>query len=189
MQLRSEIQLTSMLKAMQDVVLPAIDPANRLAVEQSQLIMGMLNLMATQLPLQHRFDRDELQRLVATYTRLEQASEAAPALRQPAEPLAALRRAAEQMLPQCSVDPAELHQAVRTLREALGSFVAEVGVLADDSALPLIKDAILDLSREQLLRERALMAPQGWEADPAAVPSIHSLLTPAAQAPTSPIAK
>ncbi|MGQ0622999.1 MAG: hypothetical protein ACT4QA_24340, partial [Panacagrimonas sp.] len=64
MQLRSEIQLTSMLKAMKDVVIPAIDPANRLAIEQSQLIVGMLGLMQHQLPIQFKFDRDELGRLV-----------------------------------------------------------------------------------------------------------------------------
>lgn len=35
MQLRSEIQLASMIKAMRDVVIPALDSGNRLAIEQS----------------------------------------------------------------------------------------------------------------------------------------------------------
>ena len=37
MDLRAPLQLKSMIKSMSDVVLPAIDPGNRMAQEQAQL--------------------------------------------------------------------------------------------------------------------------------------------------------
>ena len=62
MDLRAPLQLKSMIKSMSDVVLPAIDPGNRMAQEQAQLILGMMHLMALRLPLQFHYDLDELRR-------------------------------------------------------------------------------------------------------------------------------
>lgn len=179
MQLRSEIQIASMIKAMKDVVLPAIDPVNRLAVEQSQLIIGMLGLMQHQLPLQFRFDRDELRRLSNTLGELEALAATDAALADQAAPLRELRAGSEQLLKACAVDPAELQARVRLLREEIGDFTAEALRQGAAATVPRIERVVLDLSREQLLRDRALTAPQGWDPDPAALPSIQALLASA----------
>ena len=71
MQLRPEIQITAIVKAMKDVVIPAVDADNKLATEQAQLIVGLLTLMAHQLPRLFHFDCDELQRLIACASQLE----------------------------------------------------------------------------------------------------------------------
>ena len=71
MQMRPEIQIQSILKAMIDVVLPAVDPKNPLAQEQARLVMGMLTVMAGQLPRQYRFDCDELSRLLKLSQRMQ----------------------------------------------------------------------------------------------------------------------
>lgn len=66
MQMRPQIQLQAVIKALSDVVLAAIDPDNKLAIEQGKLSIGLLALLAQQLPMQFTFDRDELARLIAT---------------------------------------------------------------------------------------------------------------------------
>ena len=71
MQMRPDPQIKSVIKAMNDVVLPAVDPQNKLAQEQVRLCMGLLGLMAKQLPLQFRFDCDELARLSAYSAELQ----------------------------------------------------------------------------------------------------------------------
>lgn len=43
-----DLRITTMVRAMQDVVLPAIDGANGLAREQASLVIGHLNLLAMQ---------------------------------------------------------------------------------------------------------------------------------------------
>ena len=65
MDLRAPLQLQTMMKAMKDVVLPAIDPDNQMAQEQAQLVMGMLHLMMSRQPMQFHYDLDELKRYVA----------------------------------------------------------------------------------------------------------------------------
>jgi hypothetical protein len=163
MQLRSDIQLKSMIKALRDVIIPAIDPANRLALEQAQLVTGMLGLMQHQLPLQYRFDRDELRRLVDLLHGLKVICELDPALAPLPERYKGLITTSREVLDGCAVDPQRLHDSVRRLREVVGEVVTFANVL--------------NLSREQLLRDRALGAPQGWEPDPTALPSIESLLS------------
>lgn len=176
MQMRPDIQIACMTKAMMDVVIPAVDPANKLALEQSQLIVGMLTLMARQLPLQFSFDRDELKRLAGSAPRLESISivdeHAAAAKSRFLDGCAQ----AEEILDKCQIDPAVLLESIKELRRALGEIVLTVAESNDKSAQLDVETAVLDLSREQLLRDRSLMVTQGFESDPAAIPSIESLL-------------
>ena len=64
MDVRPELQLQSMIKAMTDIVLPAVDADNRLAQEQAHLVIATLQLVANRLPIAYRYDRDELERYV-----------------------------------------------------------------------------------------------------------------------------
>ena len=176
MQMRPDIQITCMTKAMLDVVIPAVDPGNKLALEQSQLIVGMLNLMAKQLPLQFNFDRDELQRLVGSASEFQkiQVTEAGA--------VAAKERfinectAATAILEKCQTDPAALLRSIKEMRSAMGAIVSSLAEGHDESAQFQVEKVVLSVAGEQLLRDRSLMALQGWEADPTAIPSIESLL-------------
>ena len=176
MQLRPEIQLKSMIKAMADVILPAVDPNNKLAVEQSQLLIGMLSLMAKQLPLQFRFDCDELERLIATAGTLKDLASSDARVRSALAQLAARRTAAVDLLGQPRIDPTRLFDAICELRAALGAIVTSLGETKDEANQLRVEKVILDMSKEQLLRDRALLVMQGFEANPAALPSIESLL-------------
>jgi hypothetical protein len=174
MQLRSEIQIATMMRAMKEVIIPAIDPQNSPALEQSQLVLGMLGLLRTQLPIEFRFDRDELERLATTAGALAGLCEAEPALREPVRALAALEAAARDRLERSAVDPSELRSSSRSLREAIGRLVSEADGAAAPERWAEIERQVLDLSLEILVRERALLAPQGWEAPD--FPAIEDLL-------------
>ncbi|MGQ0698611.1 MAG: hypothetical protein ACT4PZ_10250 [Panacagrimonas sp.] len=165
-----------MLKAMKDVVIPAIDPANRLAIEQSQLIVGMLGLMQHQLPIQFKFDRDELGRLVDMLHGLKVICDLDPALAPLPGQYKGLITESRFVLDNSLVDPAQVHEAVQKLRLVVGEVVTYANEHAGEEIRTRIERDVLNLSREQLLRDRALMAPQGWEPDPAVLPSIHALL-------------
>ncbi len=176
MQLRPDIQITSMIKAMSDVILPAVDPGNKLAVEQSQLIIGMLSLMARQLPLQFAFDRDELGRLVSGAVRLKELASADGTVGAAQDRLARCASAAAVVLDRCKLDPAALHVAIQEIRQAMGDIVVSLGQTNDLTNQLKAERVILDMSKEQLLRDRTLVVMQGFERDPAALPSIESLL-------------
>ena len=176
MQMRPEIQITSVIKAVKDVLIPAIDPNNKLAVEQAQLVIGLLSLLASQLPVQFRFDRDELARLLATAESLTAVPANDAKLATAIGELAASQTAGASILEHCRVDPAILVNSVRELRQKVGAVVSAAAGTSDVATQLRIEKIILDLSKEQLLRDRSLMKPQGWEPDPAALPAIAELL-------------
>lgn len=175
MQLRPDIQITAMVKAMTEVVIPALDPTHKLAVEQAQLVVGMLALMAEQLPMQFRFDRDELTRLVATAGEIERQGAGQGAQRDAMLALAAQRAEAQALLAGCQVDPAGLYGAVKAMRARLCELVDAFGT-GGSPAAQAVEAAVMSMTREQTLRDRALVKRQGWEADPAAIPDIASLV-------------
>ncbi len=182
MQLRPEFEITVMMRAMKDVVIPAVDPGNRLAVEQAQLVLGMLALLGRQLPVLFRFDRDELARLAESAERLERVCATDPALREQAQRLSALATTARDRLARSAVDPSELVDASRALRAEIGALASEMGGVTDAEHVAAVTLEVLELSREQLLRDRALLAPQGFEAG---LPAIETLLptTPSVEEP------
>lgn len=153
----------------------AVDPHNKLAVKQSQLVVGMLSLMARQLPVQFKFDCDELERLLASAKRMRELPAGDGKVKAALERLAERGQMAADVLERVKLDPAEVLAAIRALREAMGAIVCMLGATADTAAQLKVERIVLDLSKEQLLRDRAMLVMQGFERDPAALPSLESL--------------
>jgi hypothetical protein len=176
MQLRYPIQIQSMIKALTDVVLPAVDPANKLAQEQSRLIIGMLTLMSKQLPLQFRFDCDELHRLVGFAQQLQEQAKGAASTRTAVAELTSQARTAAGVLERAQADPEELLGSIRSLRAAIATVVTAVSLEGDEATVAGVQQTVLSKSKDQLLRDRSWLLMQGWEPDPASVPAIETLL-------------
>ena len=176
MQMRPDIQIKSVLKAMVDVVLPALDPGNQLAQEQARLCMGLLDLLSRQMPLQFRFDCDELARLRAMGEQLLPLASADAVDARTLRALGEAVRASGDVLARAKADPAEVVESVRALRAATGAVVQQAcagGVRSDTRRLERV---VLESSREQLLRDRTWLLAQGWESDPKAFAPIEFLL-------------
>ena len=132
MQMRSEIQIIAAIKALEDVVIPAIPAENGLAAEQSRLVVAMLKLMATQLPVQFAFDRDELARLIDCGDGMLDAFDAVPGLQGAAADLRAARAEAASVLDGCRTGPQTLQDAVRALNGAVARAVDVAAMMVVD---------------------------------------------------------
>lgn len=176
MQMRAPLQIHSLIKAMTDVVLPAVDPQNKLAQEQARLIIGMLGLMAKQLPLQFHFDCDELARLVEFSRQLQCTASGGAETRASLLAVAASGAHAGALLERAKADPQEIEHAVRALRTTTGAAIAAVYRDGDAACQSRVQAAVLAMSKEQLLRDRSWLLPQGWEPAPESVPTIETLL-------------
>lgn len=180
--LRYELQIQTMIKAMIDTVLPAMDPRNGLAQEQGQLIIGTLRLMAEQLPLQYRFDCDDLTRAVSFAEELSAALDSCPG--PIAETVSALTSSAargRRLLTGPLVDPAEIITTAREIRTALDHAVD--AVFTDNSVRNQredIQQIVLDQSRDEITRDRVWNRAQDFDTESQYLPSIESLLVPAA---------
>ena len=172
MQMRPEIQIKSILKSMTDVVLPAIDPENQLAQEQAKLCIGLLSLMASQLPLQFRFDCDELARLLALAGKLSEHFPAAtPGLQMAVDN-------GRDVIGRARAEPDEVVSAVRLLRSVKSTAITQAYDTDAADVIANVQQVALDSCKQQNLRDRALLLRQGWEADPDSLPAIETLLAP-----------
>jgi hypothetical protein len=176
MELRPEFQIRTMIKAMTDVVLPAVDPENKLAREQAGLVVVMLRFLAERLPLAARYDRCELTRAVKLSARLGAHSRGGARTELAARQLREDAAAAGELLARAGADPAELESAVRVMRSAVAAFVQSVYEDGEKGCKLEVRRLVLEAAKEDLLHERAWVLPQGWELDPAAIPPIESLI-------------
>jgi hypothetical protein len=176
--LRYDIQLQTVIKAMVSTIAPAVDPLNALAQEQAQLVIGTLMLMSEQLPLQYRFDLDELTRTVAF------ADEVAALLEHCGGPvgdavsaLTGSSATGRALLARSSVDPTEIVVAARATRTSLDQVIDLV--FTDDCARAYRDDmhrTVLEQSRGEILRDRVWNRSQGFESDSHHLPTVESLL-------------
>jgi hypothetical protein len=178
MQLRPEIQLQSVMKSLKDVVLPALDPNNRLALEQGQLIMGMLHVLSQRLLLEYRFDCDELERLVELSRRLRAAARGGQQTAGAVEAMSASTARCADVLGRARAEPGEVYAAVKELRSSVARLVQCVSKDGEEASRAAVTTSVQAASAEQLKRDRAWVIAQGWEPDPKALPSIESLLAP-----------
>lgn len=174
MQLRPDIQIQTIIKALMEDIIPALDQSNQLAMQSAQLAIGTLSLMAQHLPLAYRYDCDELTRLVETADKLKaQSVESAEGTQAQLE---SATSNAKDVLDRAKADPSELLSAIRALREASGDLVRSVYEVGSEEAIAKTESTILASSKEQLLRDRSWLLMQGWEPNPEAVPAIDTLL-------------
>ena len=177
MQMRPEVQIKSIIKALADVVLPAVDPNNKLAQEQTQLAMGLLTLMSKQLPLQFRFDCDELERLLGLSEKLAAQAIGGAKTQAAVDELNSQAQAASAVLQAARSGPEQIHEMVRALRSATGELVTQTYCDGTPESRMAISCGVLETSKEQLLRDRSWLLMQGWETDPESVPAIEQLLS------------
>lgn len=176
MDIRPEFQLQTVIKAMTDVIAPALDPNNKLAQEQAQLAIGVLNIVSQRLHLLYRYDKDELAR---SLTLAETLAEQTASLPEASQALHALANSVENgadVLDRARADPDELRNANFDLREKVGALITAVYGASDTNALKQVSATVTAHAKEQLLRERAWLINQGWESDPKAIPAIETLL-------------
>lgn len=176
MELRPALALQSVIKAMTDVVLPAVDPHNKLAQEQSRLVIGVLGLLATRLPLLYRYECDELSRFLVLADTLHSQTVGISDTQQALLNLTAVAAAGKDVLERARAEPAELEAANFELREKIGALVSVVYGKANATQRQAIGATVTAHASQQLLRERAWHVSQGWESDPTALPAIESLL-------------
>ncbi|CAG4884775.1 conserved protein of unknown function [Georgfuchsia toluolica] len=176
MELRPALQIKTVIKAMTDVVLPAVAADNKLAQEQVRLVIGMLHLVAQRLPLMYRYDRDELLRFLALAETLKSQAKGLPGADEAMYALSTSVEVGEDVLERARAEPSELEAANFDLREKIGALIMAIYATNDMAKLTHISSSVTTHAKGQLLRERSWLITQGWEPDPKAIPAIETLI-------------
>ena len=160
----------SMLRALENVVIPAIDPENGLAREQSWLIMMYLRLMAEQHDQIFHFRLREIREFHALASELlrlqpaalpeDEITRSAYTALEAAKPLLALELPHYEAL-------AETARTLRALADALTQRICDNGNAEQRS---LIGAMLLDQAKIEALRERSWVAGLGQDPKPEELP-------------------
>jgi hypothetical protein len=164
--IRPSLQIQVMIKAMEQVVVPAVDPANKIASEQAGLVLATLKNLEQRLPMWRTYLRDEVSRLVALaddIVALDMGNSA---------DLASLAEEGRAMFASASAEAVQLEAVAVNLRNAVGQKVGE----QDQVHRSAIGKLIMDAAKIQLERERAWLLPFGFESDASSIPPIEQQL-------------
>jgi hypothetical protein len=146
-----ELRLQTMVKAMADVILPAIAPENALAREQAQLMTAQLRMIAKQWPRAAEYDALELRDIAALAERLCARVTGGAETRGAAESLAALLRRRE-------AEPTSAAREGRAaIANAIDALIRASVVDGDEAFRRMSSDAILEYSGLQALARPSLV--------------------------------
>lgn len=154
-----ELRIQNLVKALSQVVLPAIDPGNGLAREQAQLVIAHLHLIAQQWTRAPAFEAGSLAALQALAERLADLADGGRVTSQAG---------------------AELRSALGRDFATLGNAVARLIVATGEDGAPAFRaqldEQVLEYGAHQAWRERVWFAGSGLDPDRASLPSIDEML-------------
>jgi hypothetical protein len=165
--------LRASIKALDEVVAPAIDASNPLAVEQLRLVSRFLGFLRTRLQYQAERERFELRHYLALTNALRgDAASCAP-------PCAALFdeaiAAGATLVDRIDASTQDIRTAVDRLTAALSVLVRSVAD-ADPVLRQRVERTVVAASKSLFDVQRAWYLPIGFEPDPDQVPSIEAAL-------------
>ena len=156
-----EVRLRAMSKALQEVVLPAIDPHNKAAIEQASLVLGSLALLNEQLDYAHWYATTDTGLLCQLVEALDAYWPRDVADRLAIAVADAQRAAARHATPLSTITAAN-----RALRDGLCDALDEALSTSATATRTQIERTVVQHSAVQLQMERAFVAKTGFDVSP-----------------------
>ena len=170
------LRIHAMIRSLREVVLPALPNNEMLAIDQANILVGYLGIMAEQHDSVFEYLLVELSEYAELLGALVEDAHGAQSI----EGAAAKARAALDMaapILQMSIPrQGELSALVRSLKEC----VDELLLAARQDGTPAYRQAsrnrVMQQAEQQILRERAWFRASGFELEPGQLPSIKDVL-------------
>ena len=170
------LRLRTVLKALDDIITPALPDDAGFAHEQLALIKKSLEVAIDQIPHEYAFMVHDAQDHLVLADQLSPYLAPGSALRLA---LAASSKELEASLPAARPNIPVLEQSLRALKQHLEDIVDELCRDRQADELVAIERLVLDHSAGRVTLERAWTIATGFETDPSAIPLIADLLYPA----------
>lgn len=166
--------LRASIKALDEVIGPAIDKNNPLAVEQVRLVSRFLGFLRSRIPYEHARTVHELHNYLSLAKKLiNLAPNDAPA--DVKNLLAKAIEAGVQLAESEFASASQLHETTKILSAAVSTLVRSVALSPPEIRAP-IETAVVRASQSLLDVQRAWFLPMGFEPDPSRVPHLNDLL-------------
>ena len=166
--------LRAAIRALDEVVAPAIDGSNPLAVEQVKLVSRFLGFLRSRIPYEHARAHHEVRHYLALAQELiELAPNDAPARSR--QLLTAAIQTSTPLVGDPLSSAQQLQDAAKSLSAALSTLVRDVTDSPVSVRAP-VERAIVRASASLLDAQRAWFLPMGFEPDAERVPALETAL-------------
>jgi hypothetical protein len=163
----TDLQIQIVLKALSDTIAPAVDPTNKMATEQLQLVIATLAMVRERAPVERRLVRRLIEDDMALAEQL-----AGLAGIGCAQALLGASAAARAALADPELGTVELADVRSNLTKVTAMAIASAG----EGGVSQLGPIVVEGSRASLERLRAWCLPSGFEPDPSAIPVLETLL-------------
>lgn len=169
----TDVGLRAVVRALADVVTPALDEGNSLAREQLRLSIDYIEFVAAR--LEYLSDRE----IFDLRHHLKMATAIAELVRGSATPsspaLAAAIEKGNAVLSTGAVPTRALKDATAAVAEAVSNVVREAPAM-EESVARAVEKAVIVSSRERIAFERSWYEPLGFDPNPGDVPSVREVI-------------
>lgn len=168
-----EIRIQNLIKAMQQVVLPAVSADNKLAQEQAQLVISHLQMLGLHWDKAHQFERSSFEAMRQLAEKLCKFSVGGARTTIVAQ---ALSRAIEDSMAMPASTAPQIAKAITVLGTAVDSLILAISEDADSQSRRLTQALILDYAKLQARRERTWFASNALDPDHGELSTIEAML-------------
>jgi hypothetical protein len=179
----TENTLRAVVKALTDVVGPAVDKADPLANEQLRLVVDYLEFLRSRLDALYGRERFELRHHLTLASSL--ADMKAPCSAAAADALTGAIAAGEEAYTLAGTTTPALRTATARLAAAIATLVREAAAL-DAAVRQKIEREVLAATDERIVFERSWYLPLGFDPSPGDVLPLAAAMAQTGTAPTSP---
>ncbi len=166
-----DLRMRAMVKALAEVVIPALDSTNRTAIEQGNIVLGSLEVLRQQIDYAHWYEVADLLSLSKLARELSEIDglDADTKLKDAASAGAA-------MAARWDISLSQLHQPNFVLRDVISAVVGKAYKADQADIRDKVQALVLAHSEEQLGRERAYVAGLKWDIYPESLQTIEASL-------------
>ncbi len=169
-----DIRIQNLIKAIEQVVLPAVDTSNKLAQEQAQLVAAHLRVLSQQWDKAQRYELQSLRAMHQLAQRLTAEAGGGERTRDAARNLIAEADAIDYAV----LDSASAAAAkIRDLGTAVDALIFAISDDGSERCRSSLKDEILSYAQRQARRERIWFSGTGLDPDGQQLPSIDAMLS------------
>jgi len=161
MQPSFELRISTMIKALAETVLPAVDPSNRAAIEQANIVVGSLRMLPEQIDFAHWFEVKESEDLTILISEIMEIS---PGLA--ASDIDAELAVSKEIASRNDVQLSEIRACNIMLRKRIDRLIDIVFADGTSEQCQAVQKRLIDLGTAQIGRERAFVAGAGFDVFP-----------------------
>lgn len=165
------LRVKSMIRALTDVIIPAIDPVDLMAHEQAKLIIGHLHLLLSHNGWSDQYERSEATALV---TLARELCETISGGNQTRAAQNRLKNAIERFESQTGANAAR--EEVSDLNKLICNLIEASAEDGEEAFRSMVFQSVIDHGRQQSLRDRSWFALLGFDSEPEVLLDIPAML-------------